>query len=209
MKSTAARIGCMALGLAWLGGCGAPDGSDHASETLPGDQAQLEQGVVPSEGLESWVIFNNGPYPAGAKTLVVDVYQGSKQNNARVQAFPYRPNGNGGIFNQYWLFFVNPYFPSNTGYPYYQIVNVNSQKCLDRFRSGNGSQVTQFTCDYRNPSQAWRFQPTTIMANTWLENRFGGCMHSDTLTSGAILRVRTCGSGSSSSQNWGWRRRPW
>lgn len=46
---------------------------------------------------------------------------------------------------------------------WYQVVNVNSGKCLDATGggTGNGTAVQQWTCSSGNPNQQWQFQPTT------------------------------------------------
>ena len=173
-------------------GCGVEDDVDVTDDVL------IDEGALAT----SVVIYNPGPHPVGTQPLVVDVAYASVSNNARVQAFPYRPGGNGGIKNQLWVF--EPTFGG-----WYRARNGHSGKCLDRFRNGNGSGVTQFTCN-RNASQDWRVGPdlSQIPEIASLQNRFDNrCLHVDSLTSGATMLVRTC-VGNDYRQAWV-RRAPW
>lgn len=111
-----------------------------------------------SVGPGPYIIMNNHSH------LCVDVAYGSVSSGARVQQW----DCYGGTPEQ-WRF---EYFGHVGSEPYYRVVNVNSNKCLDvrDGHLGNGGIIQQYDC-WNGRMQLWTPRTTPLQHHVWLVNR--------------------------------------
>ncbi len=114
----------------------------------------------------------------------------------------YRQSGN--VANQRWQF-----LPTLDG-RYFQILNLNSGKCLDKSMDNgdvNGEPVYQFNCTWYAHNQQWYFEQRGVAGYAVIRNAEDGrCLdirNFDT-SNGAPVQVWDCNSASRAQWNQTW-----